>query len=261
MGLSLEASPKAAKKSFLPGFISHIDWVLFCATLPLVAAGLVTINSFVNDNALFEKQLTWFGLSLLVFFGLSGLDFRFLRRTDVIVFLFLGAVALLLMLFVLGSTVHGARSWFQFSAFAFQPSDPVKLVVILFLAKYFSKRHVEIAHLRHILVPGLYVGLLFLLIFFEPDFGSAIIVALLWFGMVLVSGISKRHLLTVLLIGALAGIFLWFSVFEDYQKERILTFVHPLTDVQGAGYNAHQSAIAVGSGQLLGKGVGYGTQS
>ena len=241
--------------------LKHLDWVLFFATVPLVSAGLITVNSFMSENVLFEKQLIWAALAFLVFFTFSVIDFRFMRRTGVIVVLFTTSVLLLLALFVLGSTVNGARSWFDFGSFAFQPSDPVKLVMILLLAKYFSKRHVEIAHIRHILISGAYAAVLFLLIFLEPDFGSAVIVGLLWFGMVLVSGISKKHLLAVLLVGALVGAFLWSFVLQDYQKARIFTFINPLTDIQGAGYNVYQSTIAVGSGELLGKGVGYGTQS
>ena len=258
-GVSLQQTQVSS--SGVATVLLHLDWILFFATVPLISAGLITVNSFVSESVLFEKQLVWFGLALLVFFAFSTVDFRLLRRTGVIMTLFLLSVFLLLVLFVLGSTVNGARSWFDFGFFAFQPSDPAKLVTILFLAKYFSKRHVEIAHIRHILVSGGYVAVLSLLIFLEPDFGSAVIIGLLWFGMVLVSGISKKHLLAVLFIAMFVGAGLWFSVLEDYQKARISTFIHPLTDIQGAGYSVYQSTIAVGSGELLGKGVGYGTQS
>jgi rod shape determining protein RodA len=108
---------------------------------------------------------------------------------------------------------------------------------------------------------GFYAALLAFLVLIQPDFGSAIIIALIWFGMVLVSGISKKHLIAVLLAGALLFGGLWSFAFEDYQKDRIRTFLNPLTDLQGTGYNAYQSTVAVGSGELLGKGVGYGTQS
>ena len=154
-----------------------------------------------------------------------------------------------------------SQSRFDFGSFALQPSDPVKLVVIFLLAKYFSRRHIEIANIRHILVSGFYVFVIFILVLLQPDFGSAIIIALLWLGMVLVSGISKKHLLVVALLGAIGLFGMWSYVFQDYQKQRILTFIHPLTDIRGTGYNAYQSTIAVGSGQLFGKGVGYGTQS
>ncbi len=243
------------------GSIRHIDWVLIAATLPLLAAGLVTMNSFVGDNYFFEKQLIWTVLALSIFFVLSVIDFRFLRRTGTIMAFFVGSLVLLGGLFVVGDVVNGARSWFHLGPFSFQPSDPVKLVTILLLAKYFSKRHVEIAHIRHILVSGAYVALLAGLVFFEPDFGSAIIIVLVWFGMVFVSGISKKHLAAVLLTAAIVSGGSWLYLLHDYQKQRIITFIHPLTDIQGAGYNAYQSTIAVGSGELLGKGLGYGTQS
>ena len=107
----------------------------------------------------------------------------------------------------------------------------------------------------------MYAALVFILVALQPDFGGAIIVFLVWLCMVLVSGLSRAHLFAVLFVGAAAFIGLWFFGFHDYQKQRILTFINPSGDIRGAGYNAYQSTIAVGSGQLLGKGIGYGTQS
>ena len=239
----------------------HIDWVLLISALFIVGAGILTMNSFVGENYFFENQIIWMTISVILFFVLSFIDFRFLRRTGVIVSLFVLSTLLLLLVFIFGDIVKGAQSRFDFGSFALQPSDPVKLVVIFLLAKYFSRRHIEIANIRHILVSGFYVFVIFILVLLQPDFGSAIIIALLWLGMVLVSGISKKHLLVVALLGAIGLFGMWSYVFQDYQKQRILTFIHPLTDIRGTGYNAYQSTIAVGSGQLFGKGVGYGTQS
>lgn len=239
---------------------SKIDWILFASVLPLVFAGLITMNSFVSQNYFFQKQLIWLLVSVLTFFVLSFFDFRFFRKTGVLLSFFAISVLLLTFLFVT-SSIKGAQSWFDLGVFAFQPADLVKLVLILLLSKYFSKRHIEIANIRHILVSGFYAFVFFVLVLLQPDFGSAIIIFLIWFGMVFVSGISKKHLLAVFLVGAVAFAGLWFYVFGDYQKQRIITFIHPMADIQGAGYNAYQSTIAVGSGQLLGKGVGFGTQS
>lgn len=254
-------------KSILSGFdkkrasILNIDWFLFLPFLLISFAGLVTMNSFVGESYFFERQSVWLCISVAVFFVASQIDWRFLRRTGVVVSLFAGSVFILSLLFVLGVTVKGAQSWFQLGAFAFQPSDPVKLVLIILLAKYFSRRHVEIAHVRHIIISGAYAFILFGLVFLQPDFGSSIILFSIWFGMVLVSGISKKHLAVVALLGIVSFVILWSFVFVDYQKQRIMTFIHPLTDIQGAGYNAYQSTIAVGSGQIFGKGIGFGTQS
>jgi rod shape determining protein RodA len=155
----------------------------------------------------------------------------------------------------------GAQSRFDFGFFSLQPSDPAKLVLIAVLAKYFSKRHELIGDFKHIIISGIYAFLFFGLVFIQPDFGTAVILFFVWFGMILVAGIKLRHLLTVFLLGTLTFGGMWQFVFMDYQKERIATFLDPLADIQGAGYNAYQSTVAVGSGQIIGKGIGYGTQS
>ena len=237
------------------------DWPLFLSVLPILLAGVVTMNSFTGENQFFLKQLIWIVLSMAIFFGFSFIDFRFLRRSGVLVGLFLFSCLLLGSLFILGHVSNGARSWFNFGGFSFQPADPVKIILILILAKYFSRRHVEIAYIKHILISGLYALIIFILILIQPDFGSAIIIFLIWLGMVTVSGISKKHLLGVFLIGAVLFFGLWHFAFKPYQKDRILNFVHPVTNISTSGYNAYQSTITVGSGQVLGKGIGYGTQS
>jgi len=239
----------------------HIDWLMLGAALLLVAAGLVTMNSFAEPNAFFEQQLVWVALALLAFFGASVVDWRFLRTTRVVMTLFVVSALALLLLFVLGTVTKGAINRFDLGIFFLQPSDPAKLVLIILLAKYFSRRHIEIAHIRHIIVSGVYAFIFFVLLFLQPDFGGAIIVFCVWLGMVLVSGLSKKHLLLVALSGITVFAGLWMFVFQDYQKARIKIFLNPLTDIQGAGYNAYQSTVTVGSGQLLGKGVGFGTQS
>jgi rod shape determining protein RodA len=144
---------------------------------------------------------------------------------------------------------------------SFQPADFMKNIVIKMLAKYFSRRHVEIAHFKHIFISAVYALIPFILVFLQPDFGSAIVIFFIWFGMALVAGISKKQLLILGVIGLVVFSLIWSFVFKPYQKERIINFIHPLTDVRGSGYNAYQSTIAVGSGQILGKGVGFGTQS
>lgn len=239
----------------------RVDWNLFLPALLVSLAGLVTMDSFSADHQFFLRQSIWICISVILFFVVSSIDWRFLRRTRVLVPLFIGTIVVLLLLFAVGHVAKGAQSWFRIGFLGLQPSDPAKIVTILILAKYFSRRHIEIANIRHIIVSGVYAFSIFLLVFLQPDFGGAVIIFGVWFGMLLVSGISKKHLLAVVTLGILAVTVLWFFVFAPYQKMRIMTFLHPLADIHGAGYNAYQSTIAVGSGQLLGKGIGYGTQS
>lgn len=240
---------------------SGVDWLLVLFTIPVLGAGLITMKSFTGESTFFSHQLIWIGISFAVMFALSFIDFRFLKRTDVLVTLFLIFSGLLVLLFFIGHKAGGAQSWFDLGSFSFQPSDMMKIIVILMLAKYFSRRHIEIGNIKHIFISGLYAFIPFVLVFLQPDFGSAITIFFIWFGIALVSGISKRHLLLILGIIAVAFVFLWGFVFKPYQKARIINFVEPLSDIRGTGYNVYQSTIAVGSGQFTGKGVGFGTQS
>lgn len=239
----------------------RIDWLLVLFMIPVLLAGLVTMKSFTGESSFFNHQLIWIGISFVFLLSFSFIDFGFLKRTDVLVTLFLIFSGLLLLLFFFGHTAGGAQSWFSLGGFSFQPSDMIKLVVILMLAKYFSRRHIEIGNFKHIFISGIYAFIPFILVFLQPDFGSAIIIFLIWFGMTLVSGISKRHLLIVVGVMIVTFVMLWSFVFQPYQKARIVNFVQPLSNIHGSGYNVYQSTIAVGSGQLLGKGVGFGTQS
>ena len=242
-------------------YVRDLDWILLAAVLLVAGLGIATMHSFVGENYFFERQLVWIAVSFGALVLLSGVDFRFLRRTGVVVSLFILSCFFLLLLLVVGATIQGAQRWLDLGLFSFQVSEFVKIALIILLAKYFTKRHIEIQHFRHIFISGIYASILFVLVFFQPDFGSAIIVGLIWLGMVAVSGISKKHLAFVFVVGALLFVGVWSFALEDYQKGRIMSFLQPYADVEGSGYHTRQSTIAIGSGELWGKGVGYGTQS
>ncbi|MBC7836311.1 rod shape-determining protein RodA [Acetobacteraceae bacterium] len=240
---------------------SSTDWRSFTAAVVLSLLGLVTMTSFAGDDPFAVRQAIWIFLGVLLFFVTSSIDWRVLRRGSVAGIIFMIAVVPLIFLVVAGQAIQGARSWFDIGPFALQPVEFVKLALIIALAKYFSRRHIEIANIRHILISGGYALLVFVLVALQPDFGSALIIGFIWLGMVLVSGISRVHLIALFLIGLVAIGGLWTFGFKEYQRERLLTFLHPMADIQGAGYNAYQSTVAVGSGEIIGKGIGYGTQS
>lgn len=242
-------------------FLRKFDLGLFVAMACILVAGLLTMSSFQGHDSYFVKQSVWIVITLSIFIITSRFDYRFLRQTRVVVAIYLFLLSILTMLFVLGHISKGAQSWFTLGGIAFQPSDLMKLGLIILLAKYFSRRHVEIANIRHIIVSGVYAFIPFVLVVLQPDLGSALVLLSIWFGMVLVSGISKKHLFTVIAMGIIISALAWKFVFKPYQKARIMNFVYPLQDIRGTGYNAYQSTIAVGSGGLFGKGLGYGTQS
>lgn len=241
--------------------LAHIDFVLLAAAVAISLLGLATMRSFSVENLFFERQTIWIAAGIGVFFIACIPEYGFLRRTPIIAAFFLGTTALLALIYGFGSIIMGSQNRFDLGLFFVQPSDPAKVVLVALLAKYFARRHIEIKHVRHIALSGAYALILFILVFFQPDLGSSIIIFSIWLGMVLVGGISWKHLTALFVAGALIAGLAWQYGLHDYQKQRIMTFLHPLEDIQGAGYNAYQSTVAVGSGEILGKGVGYGTQS
>jgi rod shape determining protein RodA len=238
-----------------------IGWPLYAIALALSFIGVVTMNTFGEGHSLAGRQLIWIAISSLAFFACATFDMRFIRRTPVIIVGYAVVAVLLAALLVFAHATLGAKSWFYFGFFAFQPADPAKLVLVALMAKYFSRRHMEIGHFWHVVVSAAYAGTLILLILVEPDLGMATIFASIWLGMVLVSGIPKRHLLIVFAVGVVAATALWFGGLHAYQRARIMAFVNPAANIHGAGYNAYQAVVAAGSGQIWGKGIGYGTQS
>jgi rod shape determining protein RodA len=241
--------------------VRNTDWLLLISALCISALGLISMEGLGQGSAFADRQTVWLVLAVGAFVLFSSLDLRILRRTSVVVAIYSASIALLAFLFIAGSVFGGAQGWFDLGFFALQPADPAKLALVLVLAKYFSRRHIEIAHLRHLVVSGAYALIVIALLFFQPDFGSAVIIAALWMGMVLVAGIPFSRLALLAGVSVAAFVLLWNFGFAEYQKERIMTFIHPLADIQGSGYNAFQSMVAVGSGGIFGKGIGYGTQS
>lgn len=237
------------------------DWTLLAPALVLSLVGMLTMSTFGQGASLAPRQLIWLAIALVIYLVISTIDMRFIRRTPAVMALYVLAVTLLASLLLFAHPVMGARAWFSFGFISFQPADLAKLALIALLAKYLSRRYVEIGDFRHIIVSGAYAFTLIILILVEPDMGNAIIFSVLWLGMMLVSGISKKHLAVLGCIALVAASALWFEGLKPYQRTRIISFINPAGDIHGSGYNAYQAKIAVGSGELFGKGIGYGTQS
>ncbi len=236
-------------------------WPLYVIPLALSLLGVVTMDTFGDGASLAPRQLIWLAIATVAFWTCAYFDMRFIRRPQVIFAGYIAVGILLALLLVIGHATLGAKSWFNFGFFSFQPSDPAKLVIIALLARFFSRRHMEIGNFWHVIVSGLYAGGLILLIILEPDMGMSVIFMSIWLGMVLVSGIPWKHLAIVFCIGLIAATGLWFGGLHAYQRARIMAFVNPAADIHGSGYNAYQAVVATGSGQIFGKGIGYGTQS
>jgi len=238
-----------------------IDWWIVIPVILLLFFSVVTMGSFSGENDYLIRQSIWALIAIVVLFSAAQIDVSVIKKTWITVSVFIFSNALLLLVVLFGKTAKGATSWFDFGGISFQPSDLAKLMLIIILAKYLSRRHIEIANMKHLIITGIYCAIPFGLVFLQPDFGSAIIFLAIWFGMVLISGLSKKHLLALSAVTVVIGGILWGFVFAPYQKARVMNFLNPLADIRGTGYNAYQSMIAVGSGQIIGKGAGFGTQS
>ena len=251
----------------MPESLKKIDWILFLSLAPLLVAGLISMKSFEapahlgGGDYFFWRQLMWIGVGTAAFLVISISDLRWIRHSIILVFMYLGTNAMLAALLIFGEETKGAASWIRFGAFSLEPSEIAKIILIMVLAKYFSRRHIEIANVKHIVISGFYALLPALLVFLQPDLGSAMVISALWFGMVMASGISKKHFFILAAAVVSVSAVLWLFFLAPYQKERIHSFLNPYLDPRGAGYHTIQTKIAVGSGGLYGRGIGLGSQS
>ncbi len=245
-------------------YLKNLDWVLFLSVLLLVCFGLVELYSIAlgqggADLLNFQKQLLFIFLGLLLLFFFAFIDYHNLRSYGNYIYLF-GIVALLSVLFF-GQTIRGTRGWFSLGGFNIQPVEFIKIILVLFLARYFSSASLKINPLKHLFITGagclLFVGLVIL----QPDFGSSMILLAIWLAMLFIAGFNKKYLLVIFLILSLIFSFAWGFVFKDYQKQRIITFLNPGFNPLSQGYNIAQAIIAVGAGGLAGRGLGFGSQS
>jgi len=250
------------KKYF--GRLASFDWVLLGATVLLICFGLAALYSitisFENpDFTNFNKQIIFAVIGLAILFLLSFIDYRYWRDFSYVIY---GAVALILILVLFfGRTIRGTTGWFSFLGVNFQPVELAKIALVVFLAWFLSRRGAAIREFKNFLIAGLFGAGYFLLVILQPDFGSAMILFFIWLAMLIFAGSNKKHLLLLGLALALMALIAWQFLFVDYQRDRIMTFFSPQADPYGRGYHVRQAMTAVGAGGLLGRGLGFGSQS
>ena len=244
--------------------IRRYDWLLLGAVLLLMALGFLSLFSLSGVSAFpfFSRQIFWAGVGLIFFFMFSMADFRIFRVSSVAVFLFyIVSVILLAAVLLARVKIRGAASWLTLGGLTLQPVEIAKLTLIILLAKFFSKRHIEIYRVAHLAVSGFYVGVPAFLVLLQPNLGSAIVLVAIWLAVVLFSGMRLHHFLLLILIAGLVAWGGWQLALHPYQRTRITSFLDPYADPKGGGYQMIQSMVAVGSGRIWGKGLGYGSQS
>lgn len=240
-----------------------LDWILFTSVILLLSIGLLALYSISLQDTSFnsmnlDKQLIScvLGIFLMLFF--SFYDYRVLSMYATK--LYFGGIILLIFVMLWGTTIRGTTGWIGFGSFHIQPVEVVKLIMVIFLAVFLSKKKTQLSIVVRIIASVVLVLIPVFLILRQPDFGSASIIMGSWILLLLLSGIDKKNLFLLFLGATLVVGSSWFF-FKDYQKDRLISFVDPNRDPRGSGYNVIQSMVAVGSGHIFGKGIGHGSQS
>jgi rod shape determining protein RodA len=245
--------------------IQNFDWTLLLLLLLIAGGSILNLYSATypvrgsGGSQIFVKQIYWFVIGFVLLLGVSAFDYHHLERLAYPLYLF--SLGLLVVVLFLGDVRSGSQRWISLGGASFQPSEFMKICMVVVLAKFFNDRaQVSEYRLRDLWLPFLLMALPALFILKQPDLGTALLLLIASFSIVLFAKMRWRSLLVLVLCTALSVPFLWMSL-KEYQQRRILTFLNPDLDPLGAGYHINQSKIAIGSGLTWGKGFLQGTQT
>jgi len=245
----------------------HFDFILLGATIVLIASGTALIYSATLASAPPSESLWDNFLVRQVIYALAGIGLMLLVSfTDYSIFaninhlIYAFTILSLLLVYAVGHISFGAQRWIDLGIFPLQPSELAKVLLIIVLAKFLADKQEDLKRLRYLLLSIVYLGIPMIFVYIQPDLGTAIVLGVSWFAMVLMAGVRLRHLGLMALVGIVGSPLIWLSL-QSYMRDRILIFFHPERDPLGAGYNINQARIAVGSGGWLGQGFARGAQS
>ncbi|MFH1305825.1 MAG: rod shape-determining protein RodA [Candidatus Omnitrophota bacterium] len=244
----------------------RIDRILLCAVMMIAFLGIVFVysatwsrggNGFVS-NSLVTRQCMWVVTGLVVLFIMANIDY--LKVMDIAYFAYGLNLAVLVFILFFGGERYGAKRWLDLGVFSLQPSEFVKITTILALAAFLGEGRERIGTFRNYAGAVLLVAPAIVLIFLQPDLGTALVLIPILFAMLFICGEKVKYMALTTVIGVISLPFFW-SLMRGYQKKRLMVFVNPNLDPLGAGYTIIQSKIAIGSGGMFGKGLLNGTQS
>ena len=238
----------------LRSILTRLDFYLILSTTLLLIYGIMVIWS--TDQGLAHKQLG-FALVGALFLGIT-LVFNYRRLLPLAPFIFGIMLILLLLTLFFGVTAKGASRWFEVGSLIFQPSEFAKLALILFLPWVFKWRRLS-PRMRFIVSMAV-LGAISLPVLLQPDLGTVLVLICIWLGVTFMANTPFLYFLFLALLGVSALPLAW-RFLAPYQKQRVYSFINPQADPLGSGYNVIQAVIAVGSGQVFGRGFGRGPQS
>jgi rod shape determining protein RodA len=238
-----------------------MDWTLLALLVLNMAIGVAFVYSSSHHvtSAYYLRQIFWVVFSLAALFVFLSIDYHFLSAYSIFAYVLL--CILLGGILIFGSLTAGTKSWIKLPFFQIQPSEFMKIVLILVLAWFFSKFSMKKLTWFQGLLSGGLVFIPFLLVALQPDMGTAFGYIILILAAFVLTGVDRRAVLFLLVSSIVLGVVIWNFGLHDYQKQRLTTVLFPESDPLGAGYQIMQSKIAIGSGGLMGKGFAEGTQS
>jgi len=255
----------AREEMFDRRLIQNFDWVLLLLLLIVAAISILNLYSatYATHNEIgsqvFMKQLYWFSIGFILFFLMTTFNYYTLERLAYPIYFF--SIGLLLLVLIVGKTASGSQRWLNLGPVSFQASELAKIAILLVLAKFFSEKgwHQEY-RLRDLWQPFLLISIPTALILKEPDLGTALLLVVVSFSIILLVKVKWKSLAILVVSTLSVAPFIW-SGLKEYQRLRVLTFLRPEMDPLGAGYHINQSKIAIGSGLFWGKGFLKGTQT
>ena len=243
----------------------QFDWALFLVTAGLAVIGVVNLYSATSVvraslSDLYVQQVYWLVAGGILGALAAAIDYRHIERYGYAIYGF--GVVLLLLVFILGKDIRGSSRWIQIGSFSLQPSEFMKLFLIVALAKYLhNDPKTEGRKLRDLLVPAAIAAMPVILVLRQPDLGTALILLLIFASIAAMMRIQWRSLAWLFGVLGISGPLVWSYLLKPYQKQRIVSFLSPEENILGANWHAHHARVAIGSGRLLGEGFMRGTQN
>ena len=246
------------------GFRNYFDWPLFIAVVIIAVIGVVNLYSATSAPGaradIYIQQIYWLTLGAGVAVLIVAIDYRYFERHGWIAYGI--GIVLLILVFLLGRNIRGSQRWIPIGGFSLQPSELMKIFLVIALAKYLhNDPKTDGRTLKDLVIPGLILMVPMGLILAQPDLGTAMICAFIFGTIMVLTNLRLRSLLTLAAAFVLSAPLTWTYLLRDYQRERLTAFLNPEAVLLDSGWHAHQSLVAIGSGRLVGKGFMQGTQN
>ncbi|MCM1294430.1 MAG: rod shape-determining protein RodA [Muribaculaceae bacterium] len=242
--------------------LSRFSWAMFIPMCMVLAISIMVLYSAGGGawRPFALSQLVKIVLGFVVFFVAAFTNIKTWVKSAYLFYVI--ALIMIVMVTFFGHTGMGAQRWLNLGIIHIQPSELIKIALVMALGRYFAwMNSVELTQLKNYVVPACMLLVPFMLIVMQPDLGTGLSLGMITVGMFYIVGAQKKWFIIAMILGVLAAPVMWFGGLHDYQRDRIITFINPDHDAQGAGYQINQAKIAFGSGGLLGQGYMKGSQS